>query len=164
MNVLDILIAIPLIYFFYKGWKRGFIFELTAFVSVIVGCWVAIHFSTFVATWLSIKGEVSVLVAFIITFIAVVIGAFFLGKAAEGFIKMVKANGLNKLLGAVMGLVKCFCVLAVLLNYVMLVDKKQEIITPSIQQHSTFFKPTHKMGNKLTFTLQQYVKQKRAQC
>lgn len=163
MNVLDILIAIPLVYYFYKGWKRGFIFEVAALAGVIAGCWAAVHFSTWVADWLGIKGEGTVLIAFIITFIAVVIGAFFLGRAVEGFIKMVKAHGLNKILGAVMGLAKSFCVVAVLLNYVMLVDHGQQLVTPTIQQKSALYNPTHKVGSKLTVTLQQYVRQKRAQ-
>lgn len=162
MNVLDILIAIPLIFYFYKGWKRGFIFEVAALAGVIVGCWVAVHFSTWVADWLGIRGEGTALIAFIITFIGVVIGAFFLGKAIEGFIKMVKAHGLNKLLGAVMGLIKSFCVVAVLLNFIVLVDSKQDLITPTVKARSSLYKPAMKVGGKLTATLKVYVDKKRA--
>lgn len=162
MNVLDILIAIPLIFFFYKGWKRGLIFELAALAGIIAGCWAAVHLSTFVADWLDIKGEGTVLIAFIITFIAVVIGAFFLGKAAEGILKMVKAHGLNKLLGAVFGLAKCFCVVAVLLNFIVMVDSHQKLVTPTIKERSSLYKPAVKVGNRLTATLKVYVDAKRA--
>ena len=134
MNVLDIILAIPLCYFIYKGWRRGFIFELAALVGIIVGCWAAIHFSTWVAEMLNLEGEGSVLLAFFITFIGVVVGAYFLGKAIEGFIKMVKADFLNKFLGALVGMVKCLCVLSILLNFILLVDHNHVIITPKVQE------------------------------
>ena len=163
MNVLDIILAIPLCYFIYKGWRRGFIFELAALVGIIVGCWAAIHFSTWVAEMLNLEGEGSVLLAFFITFIGVVVGAYFLGKAIEGFIKMVKADFLNKFLGALVGMVKCLCVLSILLNFILLVDHNHVIITPKVQEESKLYKPTYTIGNKLTATLKSYIQEIRTQ-
>lgn len=159
MNILDIILAIPLCYFIYKGWRRGFIFELAALVGIIAGCWAAVNLSTLVADALNIKGEGTVLIAFFITFMGVVIGAYFLGKAIEGIIRMVKANTLNKLLGAIVGMVKCLCVLSVLLNFILIVDKNHVIITPQTQQESKLYKPTYTIGNKLTTTLKKYVQE-----
>ena len=163
MNVLDIILAIPLCYFIYKGWRRGLIFELAALVGIIVGCWAAIHFSTWVAEMLKLEGEGSVLLAFFITFVGVVVGAYFLGKAIEGFIKMVKADIFNKLLGALVGMVKCLCVLSILLNFILLVDHNHVLITPKIQEDSKLYKPTYTIGNKLTATLKNYIQELRTQ-
>ncbi|MBO4599526.1 MAG: CvpA family protein [Bacteroidales bacterium] len=163
MNVLDIILAIPLCYFIYKGWKRGLIFELAALAGIIVGCWAAIHFSTWVAELLHLEGEGSVLIAFFITFIGVVVGSYFLGKAIEGIIKMVKANALNKILGALVGMAKCLCVLSVLLNFILLIDYNHIIITPKVQQESKLYKPTYVLGNKLTSTLKTYLTELRTQ-
>lgn len=159
MNTLDIILAIPLCYFIYKGWRRGFIFELAALAGIIAGCWAAIHLSTFVADALGIEGEGTVLIAFFVTFLGVVIGAYFLGKAIEGIIKMVKANTLNKLLGAIFGMAKCLCVLSILLSFVLIVDKNHVIITPETQQESKLYKPTYTIGNKLTTALKTYVQE-----
>lgn len=163
MNVLDIILAIPLCYFIYKGWRRGFIFELAALFGIIIGCWAAVHLSTWVAEMLNLEGEGSVLFAFFITFIAVMVGAYFLGKAIEGFIKMVKADLLNKFLGALIGMVKCLCVLSILLNFILLVDRHHIIITPKVQQESKLYKPTYTIGNKLTATLKSYIQEIRTQ-
>ena len=46
MTFLDILIGIPLIYFIYKGWKRGIIFEIAALLGILAGIWAATHLST----------------------------------------------------------------------------------------------------------------------
>ena len=163
MNVLDIILAIPLCYFIYKGWRRGLIFELAALVGIIVGCWAAIHFSTWVAEMLKLEGEGSVLLAFFITFVGVVVGAYFLGKAIEGFIKMVKADFFNKLLGALVGMVKCLCVLSILLNFILLVDHNHVLITPKVREDSKLYKPTYTIGNKLTATLKNYIQELRTQ-
>lgn len=161
MNFLDILLAIPLCYFIYKGWRRGLVFEITALLSILLGAWACIHLSTAVADALNIKGDGAVLIAFFITFAAVVVGAFFLSKAIEGVFKMVKLGWLNKILGAVLGMLKCLCVLSILLNFILLVDHEEVIIKQEVKQESILFKPTHTIGNKLTYKLQNYVIEKR---
>ena len=163
MNVLDIILALPLCYFIYKGWRRGLIFELAALMGIIIGCWAAIHFSTWVADLLGLEGEGSLLIAFFITFLGVVVGSYFLGKAIEGFIKMVKADALNRILGALVGMAKCLCVLSVLLNFVLLIDLNHIIITPKLQEESKLYKPTYTIGNKLTATLKTHLNELREQ-
>ena len=163
MNFLDIILAIPLCYFIYKGWKRGLIFELASLAGIVVGCWAAVHLSTWVAQSLHLTGEGAVLTAFFITFMAAIAGAFFLGKAIEGIFKMVKLKNVNKLLGAALGMMKCLCVLAILLNFVLLVDQSHKIITPKAQTGSVLFKPTYTVGNRLTTKLKTYIDKVRAE-
>ena len=160
MNVLDIILAIPLCYFIYKGWRRGFIFELAALTGIRAS---VRDTSTWVAELLGLEGEGSLLIAFFITFLGVVIGSYFLGKAIEGFIKMVKADALNRILGALIGMAKCLCVLSVLLNFVLLVDLNHHIITPKLQEESKLYKPTYTLGNKLTATLKTHLHELREQ-
>lgn len=157
MNILDILLAIPLGYFIFKGWRRGLIYELAALAGIIIGCWAATHLSTAVAETLSLKGEGAVLVAFFITFVGAIVLANFLGKALEKIVKLVKVNFLNKLMGALLGMVKCLCVLSVLLNFILLIDRQQVIITPKVQEESILYAPTYKVGNKLTTNLRDYI-------
>jgi len=163
MNFLDILIAIPLCYFIYKGWRRGLIFEIVALAGIVIGVWACVHFSTWVAEALNIQGDSGVLIAFFITFAAVVVLAYFLGKAIEGIFKMVKLNFLNKLLGALFGMAKCLCVISVLLNFVLLVDVHEAILTPKVKEESVLFKPSYRIGNKMTISLKNYVTKKRAE-
>ncbi len=163
MNFLDILIAVPLCYFIYKGWRRGLIFELSSLAGVIVGIWACIHFSTWVAEALDLQGDSAVLIAFFITFAAVVVLAYFLGRAIEGVFKMVKLNFVNKLSGALFGMAKCLCIVSVLLNFVLLVDTHQVVLTPKAKEESVLFQPSYRVGNKLTHTLKVYVERKRSE-
>ena len=115
------------------------------------------------ADLLGLEGEGSLLIAFFITFLGVVVGSYFLGKAIEGFIKMVKADALNRILGALVGMAKCLCVLSVLLNFVLLIDLNHIIITPKLQEESKLYKPTYTIGNKLTATLKTHLNELREQ-
>ena len=161
MNFLDILIAIPLIFFIYKGWRRGIIFEIAALAGILVGCWAAIHLSTWIAELLNLQGEGTILFAFFIAFMGAVVGAYFLGKMVEGLVKMVKAQFLNKLLGSLAGMLKCLLVISILLNFILLIDHNHVIITPKAQEESVLYKPAYKIGNKLSASLKTYLVKKR---
>jgi len=161
MTFLDILIAIPLAYYIYKGWKRGIIFELATLLGILAGIWASVHLSTWVAEALKLEGEGSVLIAFFITFMGAIVIAYFLGKVVEGLFKMVKAEFLNKLLGSVLGMLKCLIIISILLNFILLIDRNHVIITPKVQEVSILYKPTYTIGNKLSQSLKTYILEKR---
>jgi membrane protein required for colicin V production len=161
MNFLDIIIAIPLLFFIYKGWRRGIIFEIATLAGILVGCWAAIHLSTWIAELLDLQGEGSILFAFFIAFMGAIVAAYFLGKLIEGLVKMVKAQFLNKLLGSLAGMLKCLLVISILLNFILLIDHNHVIITPKAQEESILYKPAYKIGNKLSASLKTYIIQKR---
>lgn len=163
MNFLDIILAVPLCWCIYKGFKRGIIFELAMLAGVVAGCYLAIHLAKTVSGMIGIKGEASVLVAFLIIFVAVVVGAFFLGKCVENLVKLVKVGILNKLLGAVLGMLKCVCILSVLTSFILMADPHGHIITQNTREGSVLFNPVNKVGTTLTSQLRIYVVQKRAE-
>ena len=47
MNYIDIIIAIVVLIFAFKGFQRGFIKEFISFVAIILGLYIASHFSIF---------------------------------------------------------------------------------------------------------------------
>ena len=148
MSPIDIILAIPLLFFLFKGWKRGAINEISTLAGIIVGARLAARLATVAAEWLHIDGKGAVLAGFLVVFAAAVVGAYFLGKAVEGFLKLVKANWLNHLLGAVAGLACGLCILSVLLNFVLFIDSEQHIVTPEAQSKSVLYKPTSTLGNQ----------------
>lgn len=162
MNILDIIIAIPLVFFIYKGWKRGLIFELASFAGIVVGAYAAIHFSTWVAELLHLEGEAAILIAFFITFVGVLVLSVVLGKAIEGFVKLVKVGKANNILGAAFGMLKCLCVLSVMLNFINIADEHAHIISPSTREGSALYEPTYKVGNRLTAHLKTVIEQQRS--
>ena len=157
MTLLDILLALPLCYLIFMGWKKGIVREITTLVGVLVGLWAATHLSQQVAPMLSIDGESSVLVAFIVIFLAALVLAYLLGRLVEGLMKAVKMGILNRLGGAVLGAVKALCILGVLLEFLVMVDSREVILSPQTKQKSILYTPVFHTGTKLTASLRNYI-------
>ena len=161
MSPIDIIIAIPLLVFLFKGWRRGAVNEIFTLAGIIVGARLAARLATAAAAWLHIDGKGAVLAGFLVVFSAAVVGAYFLGKAVEGFLKLVKANWLNHTLGALGGLACGLCILSVLLNFILFIDNEHHLITPEIQSKSILFKPTYTVGNHLTAKVHDFIEKKK---
>lgn len=161
MNILDLILAIPLCWCIYKGFRRGIVFELTMLAGIVAGCYLAIHLAKAVAAMLGIEGEAAVLVAFLIIFVAVVVGAYFLGKCMENLLKMVKMNLFNRILGALLGMLKCVCLLSVLTSFILMADPNGHVISTTAREGSALFNPVNCVGSTLTKQLKDYVTEKR---
>lgn len=159
MYWLDIVLAIPMAWFLYKGFKKGLIFELSSLIGLVVGIYCSIKFSKYVSTLIGIEGEYSILVAFFVTFIGVFLLSLFLGKCIEGLIKLMKMGVLNNILGSIFGLLKCVCVLSVVMYYVVLIDFNNVIITNKTREQSIFYQPIERTGNLLIGSLKDYVQE-----
>lgn len=157
MNILDIILAVPLCFFIWKGYRKGLIYEVATLVGLVVGTYVAVRFSCFVAEKLNMKGEGSVLIAFFITFAAVVALSFFIGRTFVGIIKLVHAGFLNNLLGAIFSMLECVCILSVLLYYIAIIDSHENILTNNTTTESILYNPINETGNKLIGRLKTYV-------
>ena len=149
--------VVPLAWFTYKGFKKGLVFELFALAGLLLGTWAAVHFSSFVAELIGIEGSSAILVAFFVTFIGVVVLSYFAGKLGNGILKVMKLDMLNKLLGALFGMLKCVCILSVLLYYVTVIDYKDKLITPQVKQHSLLYHPVESTGNLIIGGVKSYV-------
>lgn len=157
MTILDILLAVPLLFLVFMGWKKGVVRELATLTGVLVGVWAAIHLSQRVAPLLGIDGESATLISFIVTFLVALVLAYLLGRCVEGLIKMAKLSLLNRLTGALLGAVKALCILAVLLNFLVMVDGNEMILKPETKTKSVLYQPVYTTGNWLTSQLKTYI-------
>ena len=161
MSPLDIIIALPLLFFAFKGWRRGAVKEITTLAGIVVGCRLAARLATAAAQWLHIEGNGAVLAGFLVIFAAAIVAAYILGRAVEGFLKLVKADGINHLLGALGGLACGLCILSVLLNFILFVDNEHHLITPEAQAKSVLYRPTYTLGNHLTARIHTFIENRK---
>ena len=52
MNILDLVLAVPLLWGAYKGFSRGIIYEVAMIIGLIAGLYLAFKFSGLVQGWL----------------------------------------------------------------------------------------------------------------
>lgn len=146
MNFLDFLIIIPLAWFSYKGFKNGFVMEVVYLVSILAGIYVALRFSDWVGSHIGITGENASIIAFAVTFFAVIIGVYFLGKAIETLLKKLSLGLLNHIGGLLVGLFKTALIIGLLIFFWNKIDSKQNIIKPTTRDHSLLFRPMEKLS------------------
>lgn len=157
MNVLDIVLALPLLFFIYQGWRQGLVRAVATLAGLLAGIWAAGHLTQLVAEMLGLKGENAVLIAFVVCFVGALVLAWLLGRMVEGLMKAAKLSVVNRLAGAALGAVKALCILAVLLNTTVMLDRDEAILKHRQKEESLLYKPVYNTGNRLTATIKQFV-------
>lgn len=157
MTLLDILLAVPLAIFIFLGWKRGVVREAATLAGVLIGIWAAVHFSRLISSLLGLTGESAILIAFFIIFVGTLVLAFLLGRIADRVIKSLKMNLPNKIAGAALGMVKALCILSVLLNGIILIDKNETLISQETREESLLYSPVYSTGNELISSLKEFI-------
>lgn len=131
--------------------------EVATLVGLLAGIWAAVHLSQEVAELLGLKSENAVLVAFFVCFVGALVLAWMIGRMVEGLMKAAHISTVNRVLGAASGMLKALCILAVLLNYAVMLDRKEEVLKPETKEESLLYKPVYNTGNKLTSSLKQFI-------
>lgn len=144
MNWLDILVFIPLAWFGFKGLKNGLVRELASVAALILGIWVTINFSDKVASLVGDSATVKV-IAFVLTFIAVLVIVYFIGMLVEKIIKLVIPGFINNLFGLLFGVCKVLIVFSVFLYFINIVDVKERIIKHNVKENSFFYRYIEKI-------------------
>ena len=150
MNTLDILIGIPLLWFGYKGFTKGFIAEIASLAALVAGIWIAVHFSWFVGGYiergLSVSNQYVSLAAFAITFLGVVILMNTAGRIATKLASKIALGLPNRLFGALFGFLKVAFIISVILYLYGRVDPKMKIIPEDTRNESFLFNPIAEMA------------------
>lgn len=136
MNFLDILIIIPAIWFAYKGFSKGLVFELASIIALILGTWVAINFSNMLGEFINIDGPYVDIIFFIITFAAVLFAVYLIAKAIEKAVNLTISETANKLLGAIFGAFKIAFILSVIFKFILSFDHHELFIKAEVKENS----------------------------
>ncbi len=143
MNILDIVLLVCLIPAVIQGLRKGFIAQVIAIISLVLGGWLAYHFSSSVTKWLSqwieFSGHALDIISFILIFAIVVTLLYLLGKILEASIKIILLGWLNRLLGLVFALLKFTLVIGLLIILFDSVNGKFGIVPESYLDSSFMY-------------------------
>lgn len=141
MNYIDIILAIPLVWAVYRGFTKGFVIEIASLIAMVLGVYGAIHFSYFISNILNLHSTYAPLISFAITFLLIVIVIFLFAKMLEKSINLLALGFLNKLAGAVFGMLKIAFIISVLLIFINKLDSKISIIPEETRKESLLYPP-----------------------
>lgn len=145
MNWIDFVIIILLVFGLARGFIDGFIKELASLLALIVGIWGAIKFSAFTAEklydYFDMTGNYVGIVAFLITFVIIVIIIHFIGVLVDNLVKTLSLGFLNRLLGVVFGVFKTALILSVIFVVLNAIDAKHPFLPKETIARSKFYNP-----------------------
>ena len=121
MSTFDIILALPLAYGVFQGFRKGLMQELLAVIALVLGFILGLKLLTTVIPVVQqfIGNAYGLLpfVSFLAVFIAVIVGVRFLGLLLKKFLDITPLGVFDNLLGGVLGGLK-FCLAISLLLYV----------------------------------------------
>ena len=150
MNILDIILLICFVPAVIQGFRKGFISQVIAIISIIAGVWLSVQFASPVTTWLAqyIQGTEQVLkvVSFALIFIAVIAGLALLGKLIEGTVKLIMLGWLNRLLGVIFSLVKAGLIVGLVIMAFCSLNNTFQFVSEEVLNQSVLFPPLKNMA------------------
>lgn len=153
MNYIDILLLLPLLYGAYRGFSKGLIIEVATLLGLILGVFISVKYSIYVENFLrdflNIASIYLSYIALAITFLLVIILIYLLGKLLTKLIDIVSLGLVNKLFGTLMGILKAFLIICVLLLIIHALDDKFHFITKQVKDKSLLFYPFLNFAEKL---------------
>ncbi len=145
MNFIDAIIAIPILWFAYKGFTKGLIIELATLIALLLGIYIAGHFSDYTADFLrnnmDFHSKYMSIISFSITFLGIVLLVMLFGKSLEKVVNVLLLSFVNKISGALFGIIKAAFVISTLIYILGTFDAEQKLISPELQKKSLLYKP-----------------------
>ena len=153
INLLDIIILVPLALFAWNGYKKGLIIEVASLAALVLGLYMAFFFSDFAAEMLNdlfdLDQKYVAVFAFLMTFIVVLFLVLTLGKALEKVVKILLLGLLDKLAGAVFGILKGALLLSILIFVINYFNFGDYLFKEEIRSKSIFYEPVESIAPAL---------------
>ena len=148
MTFFDLLIGGLSAYALFKGIQNGLFAELASLVSLLIGIYVAVKFSALMASIISsiVKWNPYTIqiVAFILTFIVVVVGIYMLSKFFTGLADFAYLGWINKVGGGVFRVLKFVLIISVFLTIFEKINYHNFLAKKETLDKSLFFNPIQK--------------------
>ena len=110
MNILDIVIIIPLVFGAFKGFRKGLLMELVSLLSLLLAVVSSFYFMqqgvVLLSPYLGDDNSLLPVFSFVIIFIVVLMGVFYLGKILKKILDVTLLGSIDDVAGAILGLLK----------------------------------------------------------
>lgn len=120
MVFIDLIFIVILGYGCIRGLWNGFLIEFASLVSLLIGIYIAIKFSfilkEIVGSHVSWSPQTLQVIAFILTFILVIVGITVLAKSLTKIANLTPLGLFNKAAGGILGIIKTILILSFILN------------------------------------------------
>lgn len=159
MSILDIILLICFIPAVVQGFRKGFISQVIAIVSIIAGTWLSFRFASAVSVWIAgyiqTSEQVLKVVSFALIFFAVIALLALVGKFIEGTFKLIMLGWLNRLLGVLFSLLKTGLIVGLVIMAFCSLNSTFGFVSEETLNGSVLFPPLR----DLAYTVFPYLKE-----
>ena len=153
MNVLDIILLLCFVPAIIGGLRRGFIAQVVAIISIILGIWLSFKFSAVLSGWLGQWIEAGEQVLHVISFAVILILAILalaaVGKLIEATVKIILLGWLNRLLGLIFALLKYALIIGLLLMLFNSLNGQFHMVDKEVLDSSLLYGPLLNLANSV---------------
>lgn len=142
MIFIDIILGALLVYGLIRGLKNGLIIEFASLISLFLGIYLAVKFSSILG-----DSKTAKVIGFIIILVLVLIGIQLLAKALSKIVNAMLLGGFNKIGGAILGTIRMALFLGVLLSLFQKVNINNELVSKETETKSWLFNPIYKTSD-----------------
>ncbi|HTL82550.1 MAG TPA: CvpA family protein [Bacteroidia bacterium] len=145
MNAIDIIILIPILWGFWRGYTKGAIMAAATLAAFFLGVWGGIHLSDGLAAliikWTGSESPYIPLISFALVFVGILFAVYGVAKMVDRVFEKSALGIINKLLGGVVGCFKYVFIISVLFFVIDSLEKKIEIIPAKMKDSSLLYRP-----------------------
>ena len=154
MSTLDIIILVCFVPAIVTGIQRGFIAQVVSLVSIILGIWLAFHFSEMVCEWLrqylpNLSETILNIVGFVLILAVVALLLHLVGKLLLRLFKAVDLGWLNWILGLIFSLLKAALVIGLVLVLFDTLNLKFSLVKSETLGQSVLYAPLRDAAYKV---------------
>lgn len=150
MGFIDIILGLLLLYGLYKGLTNGIFVEIASIIALVAGIYGAIHFSYVAGDYLYDHMQWDEryinIAAFIITFIIIVVAVHLAGKLLTKIADFAMLGLLNRIAGAIFGVIKVAVILGAILIFFERVNASVGIVKGEAFENSVLYEPVKEIG------------------
>lgn len=144
MNYLDIIIIVIAVISAISGFTKGLILSLASFAGLVLGIYTSVMFASWgediLAKFLHIDHKYLYIISFILIF-AIVSGLVYgIGKMLESIADFTALGLVNKLGGALLGLVKAAFIIGLIIFLIDVFDRDDKLISKQTKDNSLFYR------------------------
>ncbi len=145
MVFIDLVFIVILGYGCIRGLWNGFLIELASLASLLIGIYIALKFSFIlkgiVGSHVSWSPQTLQIIAFILTFVLVIVGITVLAKSLTKIANLTPLGPLNKVAGGILGIIKTILILSFMLNVFQKVNSNFAFADKKTLAKSLFYYP-----------------------
>ena len=159
MHWFDIGIIVLLAFAAFQGFRKGIIVEVAGLAALIFGIYGGIHLSDNMAQFLQrdfeIQSEYLPVIALALSIIFCMALIFITGRLVEKFFNAIALKGINKLLGAVFGVLKSAIVISLIVFLINGFSITVNLLPKNLSEESKFYTPLNDFSTWLIPTIKE---------